>query len=388
MRLHPNIKVRAKESRQVSWLFNAIFFLTFKVLRHPDHVFLASSSVMLWAHHEKLVIVDQNVAFVGGIDLCYGRWDDNYHKLTDLGSVSITSCKPSYSLSHGMRGFAPVLSGIPVMDSILRDGVVITAEKPLKLPPVAEAAEMNPIDDSPPIVKSDVGGSGGQVEVEKTSTSPPPSANRFKAAAKALKSLSVSSGSSGAPTARSLSEVVEMKSSEERRDSLIRPVSMPGAAAATKVELAEVVRQYKEFIANERLKEADIEGIDTVDNSSPRHHQPGKLKRYINAWKKRGFHRRNREEKIEEDELAKEYELIFKAIKAEEDYADLKGKGKLWMGKDYVNFIFKVMNSASTTNKLLSLSLTYRTLLMWMFPSVTSLTGRPPPGCPGMTLLQ
>ncbi|XP_047676519.1 phospholipase D1-like isoform X2 [Tachysurus fulvidraco] len=56
-----------------------------KVMRHPDHV---SSSVYLWAHHEKLVIIDQSVAFVGGIDLAYGRWDDREHRLTDVGSVT------------------------------------------------------------------------------------------------------------------------------------------------------------------------------------------------------------------------------------------------------------------------------------------------------------
>ena len=38
----------------------------------------------LWAHHEKLVVVDQMYAFVGGIDLCYGRWDKNAHPLTDI----------------------------------------------------------------------------------------------------------------------------------------------------------------------------------------------------------------------------------------------------------------------------------------------------------------
>lgn len=41
----------------------------------------------MWAHHEKLVVIDQSVAYFGGIDLCYGRWDNNLHKLTDLGSV-------------------------------------------------------------------------------------------------------------------------------------------------------------------------------------------------------------------------------------------------------------------------------------------------------------
>ena len=36
-----------------------------------------------WAHHEKLVVVDNMMAFVGGLDLCFGRWDDPCHSLTD-----------------------------------------------------------------------------------------------------------------------------------------------------------------------------------------------------------------------------------------------------------------------------------------------------------------
>ncbi|EMC92501.1 hypothetical protein BAUCODRAFT_77697 [Baudoinia panamericana UAMH 10762] len=36
-----------------------------------------------WAHHEKLVVIDNMMAFVGGIDLCFGRWDDSCHSLTD-----------------------------------------------------------------------------------------------------------------------------------------------------------------------------------------------------------------------------------------------------------------------------------------------------------------
>ncbi|XP_061903850.1 phospholipase D1 [Entelurus aequoreus] len=55
-----------------------------KVMRHPDHV---SSVVVLWAHHEKMVAIDQTVAFVGGIDLAFGRWDDSQYRLTDLGST-------------------------------------------------------------------------------------------------------------------------------------------------------------------------------------------------------------------------------------------------------------------------------------------------------------
>ncbi|XP_018573262.1 phospholipase D2 isoform X1 [Anoplophora glabripennis] len=58
-----------------------------KVLRHPDH---ARAGILLWAHHEKTVVIDQTFAFLGGIDLCYGRWDDDKHRLTDLGSITPT----------------------------------------------------------------------------------------------------------------------------------------------------------------------------------------------------------------------------------------------------------------------------------------------------------
>eukprot|EP01001_Neometanema_parovale_P000796 NODE_108_length_3325_cov_82.696127_g100_i0.p1 GENE.NODE_108_length_3325_cov_82.696127_g100_i0~~NODE_108_length_3325_cov_82.696127_g100_i0.p1 ORF type:complete len:1018 (+),score=151.08 NODE_108_length_3325_cov_82.696127_g100_i0:143-3196(+) len=47
------------------------------VIRHPK------ADVLLWSHHEKVVIVDQHVAFVGGIDLAFGRFDDHHHSLSD-----------------------------------------------------------------------------------------------------------------------------------------------------------------------------------------------------------------------------------------------------------------------------------------------------------------
>jgi phospholipase D1/2 len=40
-------------------------------------------SVLYWAHHEKLCLVDDRVAFMGGLDLCYGRWDTNQHSIAD-----------------------------------------------------------------------------------------------------------------------------------------------------------------------------------------------------------------------------------------------------------------------------------------------------------------
>ncbi|KAL8647750.1 MAG: hypothetical protein Q9226_006305 [Calogaya cf. arnoldii] len=39
--------------------------------------------ILYWAHHEKLCIVDGRTAFMGGLDLCYGRWDLNQHPIAD-----------------------------------------------------------------------------------------------------------------------------------------------------------------------------------------------------------------------------------------------------------------------------------------------------------------
>ena len=48
------------------------------VTRHPSGI-----SDLLWSHHEKLVIIDQITAYVGGLDLCWGRWDIHEHPLVE-----------------------------------------------------------------------------------------------------------------------------------------------------------------------------------------------------------------------------------------------------------------------------------------------------------------
>lgn len=39
--------------------------------------------ILYWAHHEKLCLIDGKTAFMGGLDLCYGRWDTNQHPIAD-----------------------------------------------------------------------------------------------------------------------------------------------------------------------------------------------------------------------------------------------------------------------------------------------------------------
>lgn len=52
------------------------------VYRHPEHI---QTGVYKWAHHEKIVAIDQTLAFVGGIDLAFGRYDNHCHQLSDKG---------------------------------------------------------------------------------------------------------------------------------------------------------------------------------------------------------------------------------------------------------------------------------------------------------------
>ena len=30
-----------------------------------------------WSHHQKTIIIDQDLAYVGGIDIAYNRWEDS-----------------------------------------------------------------------------------------------------------------------------------------------------------------------------------------------------------------------------------------------------------------------------------------------------------------------
>uniref|UniRef100_A0A8D0ANP1 Phospholipase n=1 Tax=Sander lucioperca TaxID=283035 RepID=A0A8D0ANP1_SANLU len=98
-----------------------------KVMRHPDHV---SSSVYLWAHHEKLVVIDQSVAFVGGIDLAYGRWDDREHRLTDVGSVT-----RSVALEQAGSANTPSSKGVSSVDAVSKsNGRGTLPSEPVDLP--------------------------------------------------------------------------------------------------------------------------------------------------------------------------------------------------------------------------------------------------------------
>lgn len=62
-------------------------------MRHPDHNVLENAADMTfyWAHHEKFIVIDYNLAFIGGLDLCFGRWDNHQHPLADVHPEGIAT---------------------------------------------------------------------------------------------------------------------------------------------------------------------------------------------------------------------------------------------------------------------------------------------------------
>lgn len=67
--------------------------------------------------HEKLCIIDHAIAFMGGLDLCFGRWDTPQHVLTDEGD-------PDTEQSHiwpGMRLLSEPFCMLTLID--LRQGL-------------------------------------------------------------------------------------------------------------------------------------------------------------------------------------------------------------------------------------------------------------------------
>ncbi|CAI2169391.1 2838_t:CDS:10 [Funneliformis geosporum] len=56
-----------------------------RVQRHPDH---GPEGTVFWAHHEKMVVIDCRIAFIGGLDLCFGRYDTHQHELVDVSPAT------------------------------------------------------------------------------------------------------------------------------------------------------------------------------------------------------------------------------------------------------------------------------------------------------------
>lgn len=63
-----------------------------EVIRHP------SAGKNTWSHHDNVIVVDRNVAYISGLELCYGCYDDSNNSVDDE-----TGCRfpgPDYVQPH------------------------------------------------------------------------------------------------------------------------------------------------------------------------------------------------------------------------------------------------------------------------------------------------
>ncbi|XP_042018601.1 phospholipase D zeta 1-like isoform X2 [Salvia splendens] len=78
------IALAIEEAKSENYSFGVHF-----VLMHPLGLILywnLKPSKVFRSHHEKIVIVDHQICFVGGLDLCFGRYDSGEHQVGDYPS--------------------------------------------------------------------------------------------------------------------------------------------------------------------------------------------------------------------------------------------------------------------------------------------------------------
>ncbi|KAK0393419.1 hypothetical protein QR680_000203 [Steinernema hermaphroditum] len=301
-----------------------------KVMRHPDHY--PSTGTFFWAHHEKLVAVDQLIAFVGGIDLCYGRWDDNRHVLTDMGSVQYSgkhfNTGGDFSMLRGMRELAAASATLSPL-GLEEDE---TVPRPHEI--VDEQYER------PGSRGSDVvDGKGLRMDRanEVVHQEAPPTAHDVATS---------DSGKVGSSKRLSLGRRISLFRSKSPRkpvppQSMLQeagpPTEFMASAVSKNMTLSEAAKKYKEYIDSgavaEEKRRAQTPPLEK--------RKKGVINRAVTNWRHNRAKRRWKQV-IDMDDATGAYELGWIRLKKDTvDETDMAGSGKLWLGKDYVNFIHK-----------------------------------------------
>lgn len=85
-------------------------------------------------HHQKFVIIDGRIAFVGGMDICASRWDDRYHEMENPDRVDLDGTP--YGCYHDIQTYhtGPV---VQVLIELFTRRWFDSGADPLTLPPAA-----------------------------------------------------------------------------------------------------------------------------------------------------------------------------------------------------------------------------------------------------------
>jgi len=70
----------------VGFFLDAAYVTDYMSNLHPNITALSHPgwTPVIWSHHQKFVVIDDVLAFVGGIDLCFNRYEDSSYEILDL----------------------------------------------------------------------------------------------------------------------------------------------------------------------------------------------------------------------------------------------------------------------------------------------------------------
>nr|CDJ95065.1 unnamed protein product [Haemonchus contortus] len=339
-----------------------------KVMRHPDHY--PSTGTFFWAHHEKLVIIDQLIAFVGGVDLCFGRWDDHHHLLTDLGSVQFGQqhlITQDINMASGLR--ALVSAPLTLSPLGLEENEDVDSSKGVEASDKNEgnvekdgSAYTNKAAEDEQVVYADADTGGVLLTISKKGTrsvsadsprrtptpdpsaaSPPTSqrstASRLAAASgKKLTFLSVVEDAQGKKhVRRAASATARTRAPLDMLDKAGPPPSVLDKATKMGLDFSTAVEKYKEYVESGAVQKEKHRS-----QTPPLKRRESRFSRVVDNWKSNRA-RKKWKQVLDSDEVTAGYELDFLRLKQmdSEDKDSIDGGVKLWIGKDYVNYIHK-----------------------------------------------
>uniref|UniRef100_A0AC35U608 Phospholipase n=1 Tax=Rhabditophanes sp. KR3021 TaxID=114890 RepID=A0AC35U608_9BILA len=320
------------------------------VMRHPDHY--PSTGTFFWAHHEKLLIIDQIIAFVGGLDLCYGRWDDNEHRLTDLGSIqkptTSNNTNTEFNLMSGMRQVAGLSA------SLCPSGMVCTKEEDTSWEEAVADSEANVTEVKDNNIINSASFKGNQKPISKIgSLVNKLKSSSFKSNSQAKpvvnKSVAVTMKDAGGSQTLNVPvrdstgsqydvEVILEPNHNRMSRSRSRSRSKSPGGYESGVDMTPD-GNTKDFIIDEKGEKKKVWGRARQTLKDTTRAKVGKI---VSHWGTKNM-KSKWKDVLNDDSAMGQYEMNW--LKLTRNNEDIKkenglvGGGKMWLGKDYVNYL-------------------------------------------------
>jgi phospholipase D1/2 len=131
--------------RVLAWDFHAVFALEREWMQELRFKWLASDRIEFsfdahhaegGSHHQKFVVIDGKLSFLGGLDLCDHRWDDRHHRIPNPLRVSRGAPHQPF---HDVQAYAIGESLASRLVDLFRVRWLAAGNSPLSLPSAPEA---------------------------------------------------------------------------------------------------------------------------------------------------------------------------------------------------------------------------------------------------------